>query len=86
MAITQNYCSSANLAKVLKFLEAGSADLVSGCAQTDRGSLHARFMQALQTQQPEVSLVRKACIVCGGDEACSHMQARALQTACVLCC
>ena len=58
VAITQNYCSLANLSKVLKFLEAGSAELVSGCAQPDRGSLHARFTQALLRQQPEVGIAQ----------------------------
>ena len=64
MAITQNFCSSANLAKVLKFLEAGSADLVSGCELSDCSSLHARFLQALQKQQPEVSLATSADSFC----------------------
>lgn len=54
LAVTQNYVSSANLAKVLKFLRPGRSDLVSGCSMEERSNLHERFTSQLQVLRPEV--------------------------------
>ena len=54
--MTQNYVSDANLSHVLKVLAGGSTDLVSGCATEERGSLHDRFVSALEEQLPEALL------------------------------
>ena len=37
-----------------QFLEPGRSDLVSGCAMTDRSSLHDRFVKALQQHRPDL--------------------------------
>jgi hypothetical protein len=39
---------------VLKFLEPGKAELVSGCSTSDRAGLHRRFLDELRSKHPEV--------------------------------
>lgn len=51
--MTQNYVSEANLPHVLKFLAGGSAELVSGCSASERGSLHDHFVSALEEKRPD---------------------------------
>ena len=54
IAITQNFVSRTNLPHVLRFLEPGRTDLVSGCSMSDRGDLHRRFVEALRSKHPEI--------------------------------
>ncbi|MEW5308572.1 MAG: hypothetical protein WDW38_000520 [Sanguina aurantia] len=54
VAVTQNYVSSVNLPHVLRFLEPGRPELVSGCGEEDRCTLHDRFVEALQQRAPKV--------------------------------
>ena len=52
--MTQNFVSEVNLPHVLRFLASGSADLVSGCAVSDRAGLHQRFLTALRRERPDL--------------------------------
>jgi len=52
--VTQNFVSDVNLPHVLKFLASGNADLVSGCAVSDRAGLHQRFLSALRRERPDL--------------------------------
>ena len=52
--MTQNFVSDVNLPHVLRFLASGSADLVSGCAVSDRAGLHQRFLSALERERPDL--------------------------------
>ena len=54
IAVTQNFVSSVNLHKVLHHLSSGNADLISGCSDEDRATLHARFTDALRAARPEL--------------------------------
>ena len=52
--MTQNFVSEVNLPHVLRFLASGSADLVSGCAVSDRAGLHERFLSVLRRERPDL--------------------------------
>lgn len=54
-AVTQNYVSRANVAEVLRFIQPGRSDLVSGCPLEERAQLHDRFWAALKQQRPDVA-------------------------------
>lgn len=54
VAITHNFASVANLPRVLRVLAAGNEELVSGCANAERGTLGARFVAALREGHPEL--------------------------------
>eukprot|EP00051_Salpingoeca_urceolata_P011688 m.145152 g.145152 ORF g.145152 m.145152 type:complete len:207 (-) comp17215_c0_seq2:214-834(-) len=53
IAITQNYVSEANLAKVLRFLK-HRREQVSGCQDDQGTTLHERFLAAMQQKRPEL--------------------------------
>ena len=57
VAVTQNVCNTGNLGAVLRHLEGGNPDLVSGLAEEHRASLGARLVACLEEHQPE-ALVR----------------------------
>lgn len=50
----QNFVSPANLGRVLDFLRPGRVELVSGCKEEDRATLHERFVSALRQHKPQV--------------------------------
>ena len=50
VAVTQNFCSRANLRRVESALR--RPHLVSGCPEEARGTLHARFLAALRKECP----------------------------------
>lgn len=53
-AVTQNYVSSANVADVMRFIQPGRSDLISGCSMEEREHLHGRFLGALKQQRPDI--------------------------------
>lgn len=53
VAVTQNVVNTGNLPHVLRHLESGSVDLVSGLEPQHRGTLGARLVACLQEHQPE---------------------------------
>lgn len=54
VAVTQNFVSRINLQTVLHLLRSRRSDLLSGCMLKDRGTLHDRFLSALQQQHPQL--------------------------------
>ena len=57
VAVTQNFVSRINLQTVLHLLRSRRSDLLSGCMLKDRGTLHDRFLSALQQQHPQACLL-----------------------------
>ena len=54
IALTQNFVSPVNLPHVLRFLATGSKELISGCSEEDRQTIHQRLVSALQERTPQV--------------------------------
>ena len=73
-AVTQNFCSTRTLPRVLRFLknafEKGGAvgkELVSGTSRESRGNLFENFVKALREKRPEVLGSREVRKILGDD-------------------